>query len=102
MATVDVAPYFRLFIFIEILNIDGSKRVKFPITWGDYHNFPSTSLCEVDECKKMPLFPFDNIDHQKFIINIIKYLQQCLHSFTNKEKSLHYTFETRLWIWKTN
>jgi hypothetical protein len=45
MATVEVAPYFGLFLLIATLNTEGSmhnhnlKKMKFTNLWCKYHNF---------------------------------------------------------------
>jgi hypothetical protein len=54
MATVDVAPYFRLFLFIAMLTTEGSmhnlKRMEFPTFWCNI--IFCDMLCEVDGCLK--------------------------------------------------
>jgi hypothetical protein len=53
MATMEVAPYFRLFLFIAMLNTESSmhnlKRMKFPNFWCKYHIFCDV-LHELDGC----------------------------------------------------
>jgi hypothetical protein len=75
MITVEVAPYFRLFLFTAMLNTDGSmhnlKRIKFPNLGDKYHNFLWHAL-PGRWVLKMHFLPFDYIEKQKGLPSIKK------------------------------
>jgi hypothetical protein len=99
MATVEVTTYFRLFLFIAMLNSEGSinnlTRMKFPNSWCII--IFCDMLREIDGCLKCTFSPFNYIEKTK---RVTKYKQILPTMFTLLYKQLkkvpHSTFETHL------
>jgi hypothetical protein len=97
MTTVKVAPHFRLFLFIAMLN--GSKhnlkRTKFPYLWCII--IFCNMLREVDVWLKCTFFHLITLKNKNGSPNVNKYCQQYLHPpFTNKKSAPFYFWNSSI------